>query len=239
MTPPSEPPIFEIPPSVTVMQNEPIFIQIAAYRPERGDNEGLEVYVDNLPSGSNFSRGRQERDRWIFTPADFGVVELELPSDFSGRFTLEITAVADGTSRRRSLVVNIQSTVNATDAVTTGETTLSMATTEETPVTGEVPTATEGTTRETPEVTRSVPTLTRETPAGTRETTINTGETPTVTGEAITITRDTPDTTEETPVTEEVTTITPVNTVDAPTMTEEIPTTTEEPVNNGRDCHKH
>lgn len=221
MTPPAEPPIFEIPPSVTVVENEPIFIQIAASRPERGDTAGLEVYVDNLPSGGNFSRGRKEGDRWIFTPADFGEVELELPPHFSGRLDLEITAVADGTSRRRSLVVDIQSTVNTTDVVTTGVTGGTLAITEDTPAaTGE----TTVNTGETPRATGETTTITRETPVNTREMTVSTGETPGVTGETTTITRETP-----------------VNTGEIPAVTEETPeigpTTEETPDNNGRNFH--
>ncbi len=207
VTPPSEPPIFEIPPSVTVMVNEPIFIQIAASRPETGETRGLEVFVDNLPSSANFGRGRLEGDRWIFAPEDFGEVELEVPPDFSGRLVLEITAVADGASRRRSLVVDIQSTENTT-------------TVETTMVTGRTPTA------ETPAVTRETPTVTRETPAMT-----GSGETPTtpaMTGETPTITRETPAMTGsgETPTTPAMTGKATENTGETPTVTGEAPTVT-------------
>lgn len=230
MTPPSEPPIFEIPPSVGVVDvNEPIFIHIAASRPERADTEGLEVYVDNLPSGSRFNRGRPEGDRWIFTPADFGDVELELPPGFSGRLDLVITAVADGTSRRRSLVVDIQS--NTTDVVTTGQTTM---------ITRETPATTEesqeetapATTEDTPVNTEGTPPVTVGTPTATGETTLNTGETP-----GVTITRDTPVSTKET------TTVnageTPEATGEVPTITRDTPGTPEigTTTDNGRNSH--
>lgn len=208
VTPPSEPPIFEISPSVTVMENEPIFIHIAAYRPETGDTQGLEVYVENVPSGANFSRGRQEGDRWIFAPENFGEVELELPPDFSGRLDLEIIAVADGTSRRRSLVVAILSSDNTTGVATAGETT----------VTGRIPTTGETllNTEDTPANTVETPTVTGEVPRVTGETT-STRETPGVTGATIT-----QDTTMETPaMTEETPEITQKNTGETPAMTEE------------------
>ena len=115
-TPPSEPPIFEIPLSVTVLENEPIFIQIAASVPGTNSTEGLYLYVENLPARSTFSRGRREGERWIITPEDFGEIELDLP-DFLGTLNLEITAVTPGASRQRSLLVIVQS--NTTDEIAT------------------------------------------------------------------------------------------------------------------------
>jgi hypothetical protein len=102
--PPPEPPVFEIPLSVNGVENEPLVIRIAAVIPGRSDTEGLEVYVDNVPSGSSFNLGRQEGSRWIFTPEEFGEVELSLPPAFSGRLDVEVTAVAAGASRQRTLV---------------------------------------------------------------------------------------------------------------------------------------
>ena len=215
VTPPSEPPIIETPPSVTVQQDNPIFIRIAASKPGSTDTEGLEVYVDNLPSGGSFNRGRQEGDRWIFTPADFGEVELELPPEFSGRLNLMITAVANGTSRQRSLVVDIQSTMTTTEGGTTGVTQAmtegTLVNTDGTPATtgeAQTPTGPGETTEDTPRTTGEVPTITRDTLASTGETTAQVGgttvsleETPGTTGEVPTITRDTPvDSTRETEV---------------------------------------
>lgn len=144
-TPPSEPPIFEIPPSVTVLENEPIFIQIAARIPGTNDTEGLYLYVENLPARSTFSRGRREGVRWIFTPQDFGEIELVLP-DFSGMLNLEITAVTPGASRQRSLLITVHS--NTTGVNTTDET---ATTTDQAPAT--TPEVTKGTPEVTPEAT--------------------------------------------------------------------------------------
>ena len=190
-TPPSEPPIFEIPPSVTVLDNEPIFIQIVASVPGTNSTEGLYLYVENLPARSTFSRGRREGERWIITPEDFGEIELDLPG-FSGMLNLEITAVTPGASRQRSLLVNVYS--NTTGENTTDETATTTdqapATTEETP---EV-TNTEGTpevTERTPEVTEVTPEITEVTPEATEGTPEGTPEATEVTPET---TGETPDT---------------------------------------------
>ena len=106
-TPPPEPPIFEIPLSVTGVENEPLLIQIDASIPGTEEREGLVVYVDNLPLGSTFNQGREEGGRWIFNPSEFGAVELNLPMDYSGRLELRITATAAGASRQRLLVIDI------------------------------------------------------------------------------------------------------------------------------------
>lgn len=113
--------MFEMPLLVTGVENEPITFQIAATIPDTDDTQGLEMYLDYVPIGSRFSRGSQVGDRWIFTPQDFGVVELNLPVDTSGRFDLEITAVASGASRRRSLILDILSVRNTTDVQAPGE----------------------------------------------------------------------------------------------------------------------
>lgn len=121
MTPPLEPPIFEIPLMVAAQENQPIFVQIAARRPDSDDTVGMEIFIDNLPMGSTFSSGRQQGTRWVFTPQDFGEVELTLPPNTPGRLVLEITAIADGISRHRSLVISIQITATTTNAPTTEE----------------------------------------------------------------------------------------------------------------------
>ena len=90
------------------------------------------MYVDNLPQGSTFNRGRQEVDRWVFTPADFGVTELNLSSDYSGEFSIEVTAVAAGASRQRSLVITVQDNENTTSLSTASSTTLTVTVTRET-----------------------------------------------------------------------------------------------------------
>lgn len=116
--PPPEPPIFEIPFMVTGREDEPLFIQIGATIPGREDATDLEVYVDNLPAGSSFNTGRRDGDRWIFTPQEFGEVQLDLPPGFSGRLDVMITASASGASRQRPLVIEIRSIVNTTVATT-------------------------------------------------------------------------------------------------------------------------
>ena len=118
MIPPLEPPVFEIPPSVTKI-NGSFIIPIAAVRPGTTDTDGLVVLVENLPVGAAFSRGEQAGNQWVFTPQDFGEVELEFPSGFSGTVNLEIIASSNGASRRRFVTIDVQST---SQPVTTGET---------------------------------------------------------------------------------------------------------------------
>ncbi len=189
---------------VTATEDEPILIQIAAAIPGTDDTDGLEVYVDNIPTGSTFSRGSQEGNRWIFTPLEFGEVQLDLPPGFSGMLNLEITAVTPGASRQRLLIINIQSISNATEAVTSETPTMTGQTVGQTPaVTGQTPAATgetPGTSRETPAITGETPTTIEETPGTSRETPAVTGETPTA------IIEETPGTSRETPSETTVTT---------------------------------
>lgn len=98
------------PPSVTGAEGESLVFQISAIIPGTTDTEGagLEVYVDNIPTGASFNRGRQEGDRWVFTPQDFGEVELRLPMGFTGSLEVNITAVVAGTRRQRSLIIEVQ-----------------------------------------------------------------------------------------------------------------------------------
>ena len=136
--PPAEPPVFEIPPAVSVLENEPIPINIAASQPGASDTEGLVVYVDNAPMGATFSSGTREGDRWIFTPEEFGQVELTLPPDYAGSIDLEITAVAStGASRHRSLIVDVQRpTTEPVETLATVRPTIALTTEEETPSNG-------------------------------------------------------------------------------------------------------
>ena len=55
-----------------------------------------------------------------FTPQDFGEVELSLPPETSGDIVLQVTAIADGATRRRTLTITIQLDV-ATTAESTNE----------------------------------------------------------------------------------------------------------------------
>ena len=98
------------------MANETILFRIAARRPNSDSTEDMVIHVDNVPSGSTFSMGTQEGERWVFTPQDFGEVELSLPPDTSGNVALQVTAFADGATRRRTLVITVQS--NETDFTT-------------------------------------------------------------------------------------------------------------------------
>ena len=99
----------ETPESVGGEQGEPVYIQISAIIPGQSNLTGLRVYVDNIPEGSTFNRGTQEQDRWVFTADDFGVVELNLSSEFSGELTVEVTAVAAGVSTQKALVIFVES----------------------------------------------------------------------------------------------------------------------------------
>ena len=103
----------ETPESVGGEQGEPVYIQISAIIPGQSNLTGLRVYVDNIPEGSTFNRGRREQDRWVFTAEDFGIVELNLPSEFSGELTVEVTAVAAGVSRQKALVISVESGSNS------------------------------------------------------------------------------------------------------------------------------
>ena len=107
---------------VNGVENQPITFQIAATIPDTDDTQGLEMYLDDVPVGSRFSHGSQVGDRWIFTPQEFGLVELNLPLDTSGRFDLQITAVANGASRSRPLILDITSIRNTTDVQVPGKT---------------------------------------------------------------------------------------------------------------------
>ena len=114
--PPPEPPVFETPESVGGEQGLPVYFQISAIIPGRSNLTGLQVYLDNIPEGSTLSRGTQEQDRWVFTTDDFGIVELNLPSEFSGELTVEVTAVAAGASRQKALVISVESVNTSTQS---------------------------------------------------------------------------------------------------------------------------
>lgn len=170
--PPSEPPVFEIPPEVIVMENEPIIVPIAAIIPSTSeaenvsDTEGLEIYVDNVPMGASFNRGTRDGDRWVFTPEEFGRVELDLPPDFSGTVELEITAEANGVSRHRSLDINVQVPITTTTVISRVTTTSSTGEgTESTDGEGTESTDEEETNSTMPRITRESP-KTDEQPAG-------------------------------------------------------------------------
>ncbi len=78
-------------------------------------------------------------DKMVFAPQDFGEVELNLPPGTSGRLVLEITAIADGASRHRSLFIYIHSNDTTTDETTTDETTSDEGTTPTTVPTRQTP----------------------------------------------------------------------------------------------------
>ncbi len=122
MTPPTEPPVFEIPPAISVIDNEPIIIRISAIVAGSNQTEGVEIIVDNVPEFANFSSGNNTGGgRWVFTPEQFGLVTLKLPDDFVGEFSLEVAAMVEGAVRRRNLVIDIQSNMT-TMSVTTATT---------------------------------------------------------------------------------------------------------------------
>ena len=121
-TPPSEPPVFEIPYEVHGIVDEPVFIPIVAILPDRNTTDGLVVYVDNVPTQANFSRGTKEGNRWIFTPDEFGEIPFNLPPGFIGIIELEVTAVAFGARRQRSLAVYIRQSINSTEMLTVSPT---------------------------------------------------------------------------------------------------------------------
>lgn len=155
VTPPAEPPVFEITPEVSLMENEEIIVQIAGTLAGTNSTDGLEIFVENVPENATFSAGTRNGSRWVFTPEDFGDVELNLPEDFTGRFDLEITAVTVGASRQRNLVINIEpnSTTTAEPPFTpttaeplftpTSESSVTDDTTGERPTTEEYPTSNE------------------------------------------------------------------------------------------------
>ena len=121
-TPPSEPPVFEIPYEVHGIVDEPVLIPIVAILPDRNTTDGLVVYVDNVPTQANFSRGTKEGNRWIFTPDEFGEIPFNLPPGFIGIIELEVTAVAFGARRQRSLAVYIRQSINSTEMLTVSPT---------------------------------------------------------------------------------------------------------------------
>ena len=153
--------------------DEPVFIPIVAILPDRNTTDGLVVYVDNVPTQANFSRGTKERNRWIFTPDEFGEIPFNLPPGFTGIIELEVTAIAFGARRQRSLAIYIRQSINSTEMLTVSPT----MPTEEPPsvsteITSEQTTTTPTTatviTRETPTTEDQTRTsITRETPAST------------------------------------------------------------------------
>ena len=132
MLPPPEPPVFEIPPAVYAMENEPIFIQIAATLAGTNDTEGLQIYLENVPENITFSVGTDMGSRWVLIPEEFGEVEVNVPEDYFGIINLEITAVVDGAMRRRNLVIDIQPNITATTMIATDAITTDAATTDAT-----------------------------------------------------------------------------------------------------------
>ncbi len=124
MTPPTEPPVFEIPPAISVIDNEPIIIRISAIVAGSNQTEGVEIIVDNVPEFANFSSGNNTGGgRWVFTPEQFGLVTLKLPDDFVGAFSLEVAAMVEGAVRRRNLVIDIQSNMTTMSVTTATMTT--------------------------------------------------------------------------------------------------------------------
>ncbi len=110
--------------------------------PGQSSQDGLEVLIDNVPPNVTFNRGMRVQDIWVFTPADFGVVELSLPSDYSGELSIEITAMAAGVSRQRSLIIIVDGNITSMSTTTDGNI-KSMSTTTTTATTTTYPNVTE------------------------------------------------------------------------------------------------
>ena len=107
-TPQNEPPILEIS-SLGGIEDNPVSVQISASLPDPDSSpEGLIIRIMNVPLGTTFTKGSSDGDAWVFTQAEFGDTEVNLPQDFSGDVFLEAMALHSGTSRAGSLRFYVQ-----------------------------------------------------------------------------------------------------------------------------------
>ena len=174
--------------------DEPVLIPIVALLPDRNTTDGLVVYVDNVPTQANFSRGTKEGNRWTFTPDEFGEIPFSLPPGFTGIIELEVTAIAFGARRQRSLAIYIRRSINSTEMLTVSPT---MPTEEPPSVSTEITSeqTTEITSEQTTEITSEQTTkiTSEQTTTTPTSATVITRETPTTEDQIRTsITRETP-----------------------------------------------
>lgn len=119
VTPPLEPPILDFT-SPGGLENEPITIYVSArpVRPNITINDVLGITLTGLPAMATLSKGsRMEDGTWKITEDEFGNLDLQLPTHFSGM--LQLTAIAyfenhqNTTLRSRDLVLAIEPVPNA------------------------------------------------------------------------------------------------------------------------------
>ena len=104
--PPVEPPVLEITtPTVSPIEDTgPITILLFAHSGMDNTTEGVYIHVSGFPEGSYFNKGYKNGSVWIFNATEFGEVELNVPTFFSGNVALLIVAMIENVSQ--------QSTVN-------------------------------------------------------------------------------------------------------------------------------
>ncbi len=101
--------------SASGFEDSPISLDIAPALSDTDGSETLSVVVSNVPEGASLSAGTDNGDgSWTLTTAELDGLSVTPPSDFSGSFDLEVTAVsteADGdtaTSAASTLTVNVE-----------------------------------------------------------------------------------------------------------------------------------
>jgi large repetitive protein len=96
-------------------EDSPISLNISPSLSDTDGSEALSVVVSNVPEGASLSAGIDNGDgSWTLTTTELDGLSVTPPSDFSGSFDLEVTAVsteADGdsaTSAVSALTVNVE-----------------------------------------------------------------------------------------------------------------------------------
>jgi VCBS repeat-containing protein len=111
-------------PDVRGTQDVPIPLDFATALTDLDGSESVTVVMSNMPQGTVFSSGVDSGDgHWLFTPAQLAGVTMTTPHDFTGVFTLTVTATSAETSNGstasidKDVVVMVQPANNAPVAV--------------------------------------------------------------------------------------------------------------------------
>ena len=105
--PPAEPPILESLLPITGAEDEPVILRLSAGLIIKYDRDDIEINLKGFPEGTNFSKGRLNKDIWIFKEYEFGEIKMYLPKYFSGSFELNVSAVNLFTNTSTSSTINI------------------------------------------------------------------------------------------------------------------------------------
>jgi len=95
VNPKSDTPIVEIEDSVKTIVNSDISLNIQASLSDSDGSEELSIIIADLPENAILTAGQAEVDgSWLLSPDDLENLQLKLPENYSGSFTLTVTVIS-------------------------------------------------------------------------------------------------------------------------------------------------